>query len=179
MRAAFQAAKLEFEPRTDLEPYRLEYSKARLSEIFESHSVRRVNVIDLLNQSVPKDFSFFNPDFDADEMLKAIINEDLQHLEEAQFYGQDIQETKIAKGLTQAGTPSLIEAYDENEKIRQWRSSTQGRVTIDIDTSAPQLLKKDLNRLLDVVHKLFGDFSERLVSLGLAKAEGDLTLSVH
>jgi hypothetical protein len=108
-----------------------------------------------------------------------VINEDLQHLEEVKFDGQDIQETTFGKVLKETGTPKLIETYDGNGKIRQWRSSTQGRISLDLNTSAPQLPEKDLEKLLEVVHRVFDDFSDRLLSFGFVKGESDPSLSLH
>lgn len=131
---------------------------------------------DLLNATVPPQLKLFNPDFDADEFLKTVIDDDLKQTNEAEWSGNNIQETKIARGLIHAGNPSLVEGLDDTGYIRDWTPSAPQSVEIELDTDVYHLPEEDLRRLLDYLGRTYGLFSERLRQFVQKSDMGDLPI---
>jgi hypothetical protein len=176
LEVAFRQANLVFSGRADFDRYKIELSREELIQIFETRDIRRVRVKELLNSRIPANFKFFNPDFDADAFLKSVIDEDLENTNEAEWSGNNIQETKIARGLVHAGTPTLIEGLDDTGYIREWTPSSPQSISLELDTENYYLPENDLRRILDLIGRSFGLFSKRLKQLDDDKTHGDLPL---
>lgn len=172
----FRQADLIYQKNASFTRYKVEFSREELIQIFESHEIQRIKVKDLLNSRIPPDFRFFNPDFDKDAFLKAIIDEDLENTDEAEWVGNNIQETKLARGLIHAGNPALVEGLDDTGYIREWTPSTPQSFSIDIDTDDVHLPEEDLRKVLDFIVRTFGIFSERLKQFDRTRDHGDLPL---
>jgi hypothetical protein len=172
----FRQGGLVFKGHVNFERYLKEYTKDELLEIFEAHNIVRVIVKDLLNSDVPKELKLFNPDFDADGFLKTVINEDLQLSDHVDWSGQDIQKTKIPRALVHAGSPQLIEGLDEYGESREWELSTPETIALDLNTNEIHFPEEDLNRLLALIKRKFGLFSERLRELEKRDDVSDLPL---
>lgn len=176
LETAFRIAGLVSNRRAKFEPFRHEFTNEQLYEIFESNSIQRVVVGGLQYKTIPDDFRFFNPDFNADYFLKTVIDADLELSKEVDWSGTELQQTKITTGLVRAGDPQLIEGYDNNRVLRQWRPSTPEKILMELDTSAPSLPEEDLRRLLDRIQLVFGGFTERFDSLRRLRNVRDLPI---
>lgn len=174
----FREAGMVFDGRAKFEPYKQTYSKEELIEIFESKVVLKIQVNDLKNQSVPQDLKLFNPNFDADTFLKGVIDTDLGVTEQIEWSGQDVQRSKIARGLMHAGNPKLVEALDDYGEPREWQRTMPESITLELDTGLTHFPADDFDRLVNHINRKMGSFRERLELL-LHRREsesGDLPL---
>jgi hypothetical protein len=171
----FRQAGLSYKGQAKFERYKREFTREQLLTIFEKNAISRVVIKDLWNGSVPESFRFFNPDFDADAFLKTVVDGDLKLSEKVEWEGHDIQKTKIARGLMYAGNPQLIQGTDENGEMREWEQSTPETISLDLNTNDVHLPEEDLEKLLTLLRRKFGVFSERLAKLKKGKS-GDLPL---
>jgi hypothetical protein len=161
----FRQSGLIFEGGANFERYRKKYTKEELLEIFETNSITRVVVDGLLDKKVPEDLKLFNPDFDADEFLKAVIEADLDNSDKVDWLGENIQTTKIPKGLIYAGNPILLEGEDKSGQPRDWESETSEKIKIDLNTEMVYFPQEDLRRILALIKRKFGLFVERIEAL--------------
>lgn len=175
LEAVFREAGVISKRAARFERYRVEFTREQLLEIFEVHSIKRIVVENLLNGHVPDGLKLFNPDFDADGFLKAVIEDDLKLSDEVVWAGQNIQATKIARGLLYAGDPRVIEGIDADGELREWELSATQTISLELDTNEPRFPEEDLQRLLGLIRRKFGAFRERLARLQEDKL-GDLPL---
>lgn len=175
LETTFRQAGLVFDS-VQFDRYTREYTREQLIEIFENNSIQRVIIKDLLNESVPANVNLFNPDFNANAFLKAVIDEDLHSTEKVEWIGEEIQRTKIVRGITHAGSPEVIEGVDENGFVREWRPSLPESISLELDTDSVHFPEEDFRRLLELIGRKFGMFSDRASRLNDQRKIGDLPL---
>jgi len=173
LEVVFKRAGLVFRGRAVFERYKHEYTREQLIVIFESHSINRILVRDLQNSSVPRDLKLFNPNFDADEFLKSIIAGDLHLSDQIDWSGQDIQKTKIARGILHAGNPQIIEGLDEYGELREWEISTPETLSLEVNTNNVHFPEEDIQKILAFFRRKLGLFTERLAMLKHQQDEAD------
>jgi len=176
LEAIFRRANFSFKGQPKFERYKTDLTREQLIEIFNGNNISRVIVRDLFNSTVPENFRFFNPDFDKDAFLKAIIEGDLQLSEKVDWMGIEIQKAKIVKGLVQAGNPQFLEGIDEYGAQREWEQSSPETISIELDTDDVHFPEEDLDKVLSLIRRKFGVFSERIENLKNKKDPGDLPL---
>lgn len=176
LETAFKQANLVFSGSAIFERYKQELTREQLIEAFQNNSIHRVKVSGLYGAKVPEKLKFFNPDFDKDAFLKSVIDEDLERTEQAELQGDELQNTRIARGLVHAGNPTLIEGTDEDGFDREWTPLTPQSISIELDVAAYSLPEEDAKRLLDHIGRTFGIFSERIRELRKRGDMGDLPL---
>jgi hypothetical protein len=176
LESIFRNANFSFRGQPKFERYTTDLTRDELIQIFKSNKISRVVIRDLFNSSVPENFHFFNPDFDKDAFLKAIIEGDLKLSEKVEWEGSEIQQAKIVKGLMQAGNPSLVEGTDEYGATREWEQSSPETISLELNTDDVHFPDEDLNKTLSLIRRKFGVFSQRIESLKNKKDSGDLPL---
>jgi hypothetical protein len=172
----FRKAGLAYKGHAKFERYKQELTREELLSIFEKNAINRVIIKDLWNSSVPDNFRFFNPNFDADAFMKSVIQADLQLSEKVEWEGKDIQKAKIARGLMYAGNPQLIQGTDENGETREWEQSTPETITLDLNTNDVHFPEEDLEKLLILLKRRYGVFSERVEKMKKMRKSEDLPL---
>lgn len=158
----FRKSGLVFDGKAKFEKYTQLYTKSQLLQIFEDNIITRIVVSELQNKKVPEDIKLFNPDFKADDFLKAIIEEDINNSETVDWEGDNVQETKIPRALMYAGEPKLIVGIDKSGGIREWENESTEKIEIDLSTTRVHFPKEDLKRLLVYIQRKFGGFKERI-----------------
>lgn len=172
----FRNANFSFRGQAKFDRYKTELTREQLLDIFNTNLISRLVVKDLFNGTIPENFRFFNPDFDKDAFLKAVIENDLQKSDKVEWAGHEIQDAKIVKGLMQAGTPVLLEGTDEYGITREWEPSSPETISIELNTEDVHFPEEDLEKILSVIRRKFGPFSKRLEDLNHRKNSGDLPL---
>lgn len=176
LEVAFRNSNIVYQGNAIFERYKDELSREELIRIFEERQISRVIVKDLSHANVPADLKLFNPDFDADAFLKAVIDGDLEKTTEAEWAGDGIQEAKIVRGLVHAGNPTLIEGVDDTGHIREWTPVTPQSITLELDTNDVYLPEEDFGRVRDLIERTFGSFDRRLRQLIERSDQDDLPL---
>lgn len=172
----FRRYGFSFRGQSKFEKYRTDLTREQLLQIFSENQISRVIIRDLFNGSVPEGFRFFNPDFDKDAFLKAIIEGDLKLSEKVEWSGSEIQKAKIVKGLMQAGTPQLVEGTDEFGATREWELSSPETISLELNTDDVHFPEEDLEKALIMIRRKFGVFSRRIENLKKKGDTGDLPL---
>jgi hypothetical protein len=167
----FKSSGLSFQ-RISLNRYRQEYSKEQMLQIFFDNDIERVEVDQLYGMRVPATVHLFNPDFDADEFTKAVIDEALENSKQVSWTGESLQTIKIVKGLMTAGYPKVIEGKDEFGEPREWSRSAPDEIILPLDTETTYFPEEDLEHLLAFVRRKFGLLRERLIDIQRAKETG-------
>jgi hypothetical protein len=171
----FREAGLAFDT-LKLNRYRKELSKEEMLRIFDEHDILRVEITNLQGMRVPEHVRLFNPDFNADEFLRAVIDEDLEKAQLSIWEGEHLQTTKIVKGLITAGSPQLVRGIDEYGAVRDWEKSAPEDISLDLNTTAPYFPEDDLARLLDYLRRRFGLFHDRLIGIQQRQEGGNSDL---
>lgn len=179
----FRDAGLAFE-NLRLVRYRKALSKEEMQQLFFAHDITAVEIDGLFGSRVPSDVRLFNPDFDADAFLKAVIDSDLGMSDKSTWEGEHLQRAKIVKGLVAAGNPKFVRGYDEHGELREWDRSSPEDIPIVLNTEATYFPDEDLARLLDFIRLKYGLFRDRLTDIRRRRETGvsDLPLfddSVH
>lgn len=169
--SVFRDAGLGFED-LKLERYRKSISREEMQQLFYSHDITAVEIDGLLGSKVPADVRLFNPDFDADEFLRAVIDYDLGLSDKSTWEGEHLQKAKIVKGLVAAGNPKLIKGFDEHGDLREWDRSSPEDIPINLNTEATYFPDEDLARLLDFIRLKFGLFRDLLTEVRRRRETG-------
>ncbi len=164
-------------PKLKLNRVRQEYTREQMLDIFFKHEISRVEVDQLYGTQVPADVRLFNPNFDADEFTKGVINEALAQSSRVEWTGEQLQKAKIVKGVVTAGSLKALEGTDEYGEPREWLRSAPEEIVLALNTNAPFFPEDDLERLLAFVRRKFGLLGDRLKELrGRRESSSDLPL---
>jgi hypothetical protein len=96
--------------------------KAEMLRIFNEHQVTHIRVKELRGRRVPEEINLFNPDVDKDTILKQVLNDDYQHMDELEASaGEDVgasnlREAKVVRAAMLTGEPQEVRAVIANQE---------------------------------------------------------------
>lgn len=140
-------------PYYGLEPYILKFDKAAFLHLFPANNVLSVSVKNLINQVVPDDFVFFNPEAEKDLIVREMMNSDLKSFDELSLSSSDkgpgLQKSKVAKMALTVGEPEEMTYREKKTRsIRTIRRQVGPTHSLEIDVDQPEAeaVREDLNR---------------------------------
>jgi hypothetical protein len=149
--------------------------KAEMLRIFDENQVTYIRVKELRGRRVPEEVRLFNPDVDKDTILRQVLNDDYQHMDELEASAgeevgaSNLREAKVIRGAMLTGEPQEVRAVIANQE-RTFRLKQRERFKMQLDTPVGEpVQQRDIERLIRIVRTEYfipASLAESTASLG-------------